>query len=162
MTTYRQVVASFILAWQVTYLRLVWHTLPAMLPSHFGADGLANRYAPRSFAWVLIAVCAALLIFLSVIERFSQAFNLPSPRGKPDRPRQEALGRELLRWMQLEIAVMFAFILWSMVNVAQHKSDGLGVLFLPISIGILALTCAYYIRRMKTRRSHANVLHPGS
>jgi uncharacterized membrane protein len=149
MKTYRNLLTWFILISQAIYVHHVWHSLPAMLPSHFGLDGTPNRFAPKSIAWVIVGICALLLIFLSVVEKFPRSFNLPSPAGAPDRPREEAIARNLIGWLRLEIATIFAFMLWSMVNIAEHKTNGLGIWFGLISVGIVISTVAYYLARMK-------------
>ena len=153
MKTYRDLVTWLGLLWQALYLYHVWHSLPASLPSHFGLNGAPDRFAPRSLPWVLFGACVLLTIFLSAIERYPQAFNLPSQREDPDRPRQEAIARDLLGWIRLEIVLLFCFIIWSIVNVAQHKIAGLGVWFPLITVGVVALTCVYSIWRMKTPKN---------
>jgi len=150
MKTYRDLLTWFGLLWQAVYLFHAWHSLPESLPSHFGLNGVADRSAPRSLPWVLFGVCVLLTIFLSVLEKYPQTFNLPSQREGPDRPRQEAIAQDLLGWIRLEIVLLYCFILWSIVNVAQHKIAGLGVWFPLITVGVVALTVGYSLWRMKT------------
>jgi len=132
----------------VAYLCLYWQSIPAILPTHFGFDGQPNAYSPKSFIWVLVAVSVGMYVFLTVIARYPRFFNLPKPVGDPDRPRLEALGVEMIGWLRLEIAWIFAFMLASTLRVAEHRSGGLGAGF--ILMGILTLlTVGFYLWRMK-------------
>jgi uncharacterized membrane protein len=41
--------------------------LPETIPIHFGLDGTANRYGPRSTVWLLVGMQAALALGFSTI-----------------------------------------------------------------------------------------------
>jgi len=153
MKNYRYVCTVFVLTWQFMYIHNVWHTLPQMLPSHFGLDGLPNRYAPRIILWILFGIAAFVVLFLRILEGYPQTFNLPKPIGDPDRPRLEAITINLLSWMQLEIACLFAYITWSIVQVGTHKSSGLGASFTLIAVTVVTLTVIYFITRLKSPQS---------
>jgi hypothetical protein len=86
---------------------------------------------------------------LTLVQRFPHAFNLPDPTGSPRRPHQEALAIEMLNWMRLEVTLLFACILGSIVTTAQHKTNGLGEAFIFVFIALTVITSLYYIRQMK-------------
>ena len=132
----------------IAYLCLYWQSIPAILPTHFGLDGQPNGYSSKSFVWITVAVSIGMYVFLSVIARYPKSFNLPAPVGDPDRPRCEALGVELLAWLRLEVACLFAYIPWSTVRVATHQSTGLGVAFVFVSSIAILFTVFFYIWRM--------------
>jgi hypothetical protein len=89
-----------------------------------------------------------MFFFLTVIARFPKIFNLPKPVGDPDRPRLEALAVGLLAWLRLEIACLFAYILWSTLFVAAHRGAGLGEWLIALPCSTILLTVGLYLRRM--------------
>ncbi len=155
MKTCRETLTRFALVWQLLYIHNVWHSLPPMLPSHFGLDGLPNRYAPRSILWFVFGVSVFVFVLTVIVERYPHTFNLPKPSGDADRPRLEALALDFIGWMRLEITCTFAYILWSIVNVGLHKSAGLGTGFAFVCLGVVFATLAYFLWRMKTPPANA-------
>jgi uncharacterized membrane protein len=145
MKTYREILTRFVFVWQLLYILNVWHSLPLLLPSHFGLNGLPDRYAPRSILWFVFAVSALVVLLTLIVERCPQTFNLPQPVGAPDRSRLEALARDLIGWLRLEITCTFAYILWSIVKVGLHKSAGLGTGFTFVCLGGVFLTLGYFL-----------------
>lgn len=134
---------------QAFYVASVWNQLPVLLPSHFGLDGLPNRYAPKPILWVLVGISAMLVIVVSVALRFPGSFNLPRPPGEPDRPRLEAIAHAMLLCIRLEITCLFALLVWSIVQVGMQRSAGLWAGFTVISLAVVLSTVGYFILRMR-------------
>ena len=51
--------------------------LPDKIPAHFGANGVIDGYGGKSMIWVLLAIVWALVIVMSVTERFPKYWNVP-------------------------------------------------------------------------------------
>lgn len=139
------------------YLALQWHNLPPTVPSHFGLSGHPNAYSSRSTLWVLIVLSIAIFTLLSVLVRYPHSLNLPTPQGSPDRPRQEVLGIELIHWLRLELAWLFAWLIWSICRVATHNNTGLGLWFTFAPIAIVLLTIGIFLTRMLAGPKISNV-----
>ena len=113
-------------------LVVLWPQIPAEVPGHYGAAGSVTYYAPKGSLWGLVAVNAGLYVFLSLINLFPQAWNLP---GTPkDRPRQLRLAQTFVRALKAFTIWLFAFVLWMSIRVAQGAATGLSWWFLPLSL----------------------------
>ena len=133
----------------VMWLCVIWRSLPVMLPSHFGLDGTPNAYASRNVVWAIVGISVVMYFSMLVLQRFPHRMNLPRPPGDPERKRMEALGVEMIGWLRLELAWTFAYLLWEVVEVGTHHSEGLGTAFLFVSIGVTMATIAWFVVRMK-------------
>jgi uncharacterized membrane protein len=149
MKTVREAVTLLGVLGPVVWLGLVWSSLPAKLPSHFGLDGVPNHYASRDMVLLIAGFSIGIYFLLFLAQRFPQRMNLPRPLGDPDRPRVEALGVEMIGWLRLELAWTFAYILWAVVQVGTHQSEGLGAGFIYISVGAVMGTIVWFLLRMK-------------
>ena len=147
MARVRNFLTALVLLGELAYLLRVYPALPAIVPSHFNAAGQVNGHASRGIVWVIFAISIFMALFLSIVERFPHAFNLPRPVGDPGRPRLEAIAIEMLGWLRLEIALLFASTLWAIVHVAQGGTGGLGGSFILVFTAIL-LTVAYFLYRI--------------
>jgi uncharacterized membrane protein len=149
MKTLRESVTLLGVFGPVVWLATVWHSLPALLPSHFGLDGIPNHYASRDMVLLISGFSMGIYFLLFVVQRFPHRMNLPRRVGDPDRPRVEALGVEMIGWLRLELAWMFAYILWAVVQVGMQRSEGLGAGFTLIVVGVVMGTVVWFLMRMK-------------
>ena len=133
----------------VMWLCVIWRSLPVMLPSHFGLDGMPNHYASREMIWLIAGFSIGIYSLLFLVQRHPEKMNLPRPVGDPDRPRVEALGVEMIGWLRLELAWTFAYVLWAVVQVGTHQSEGLSAWFIFISVGAVLGTAVWFLLRMK-------------
>ena len=122
----------------VLLLTFLWPQIPAEVPGHYDAAGNVTRYDPKSSLWGLVTVNAGLYAFLSMVNLFPQAWNLP---GTEDRPRQLRLARTFMRGLKAFVMWLFTVILWTDVRVAQGAAPGLPWWFLPLGLfGPLVIT----------------------
>jgi len=149
MKTLRECVTLLGVFGPVVWLALIWSSLPATLPSHFGLDGMPNHYASRDMVLLVAGFSIGMYFLLLVAQRYPHRMNLPRRVGDPDRPRMEALGVEMIGWLRLELAWTFAYILWSVVQVGIHNSEGLGAGFIYISLGAVFGTIVWFYVRMR-------------
>jgi uncharacterized membrane protein len=153
MEILREFVALIGLLTPCAYLWKHWQSIPAVLPIHYDLQGQPNGFAAKGAIWMLVGLSIFMYLFLLVIAKFERYFNLPRPVGDPDRARYEALARELVAWLRLEIAWVFAFVVLQTVRAANGDSRGLGELFTPVVVAILLLTCAAFVWRMHAIKS---------
>jgi len=149
MKTLRESLTALGVFGPAVWLALIWSTLPARLPSHFGMDGMPNAYASRTVVWAVAGISVAMYLSLLLVQKFPGKMNLPRPVGDPDRPRVEALGVEMIGWLRLELAWTFAYMLWSIEQVGTHHREGLGVWFLFASMGLTMATLVWFLVKMK-------------
>jgi hypothetical protein len=146
MTTLCSTLTNLILIAQFIYIFAIYHKLPAIIPNDFDASGIPHKHAARAIVWVIFLGGLAINALLKAIAKHPNTFNLPSQPSDPDRPRQTAIAVELLGWMQLEIAILFAAILWSIANEAPHHEPILWIV--PSIAAAILLTVFASIWRM--------------
>lgn len=113
-------------------LLVSWPNLPDRVPGHYDLAGNVTRYDPKGTLWLVVGINAGLYTFMSVINLFPQAWNLP---GSPaDRPRQFRLAQTFIRLLKVFVMWLFTFILWTDVRVAQGAATGLPGWFLPLGL----------------------------
>jgi uncharacterized membrane protein len=149
MKAIREAITLGCLLLPAALLWLHWQAVPSTLPSHFNAAGKVTAYAPRSFLWLLVGAQAALYLFLLLIARFPRVFNLPAPVGSPNRARMESSAVDMVAWIRLEIVLLFDYLLWAILRVANQKATGLGAAFTFVPATIILLTVFLFLFRMK-------------
>jgi N-glycosylase/DNA lyase len=145
----REATTLILLLGPIPYLALHWNALPATLPSHYDIHGVANRHAPKEILWVFVAISIFMYAVMLIPSRFPQLFNLPVPPDDPACPRAVALAIDMLGWIRLEIAAMFAFLIAQTVHIGIAHSTDLGWPFLPLSTLVVAVTTVIFLVRMK-------------
>jgi uncharacterized membrane protein len=149
MKRLRDAITWIVLLGQAIYLGYVWPSLPSVLPSHFNLSGHPDRSAPREILWFIFGLELLVLTMLTVVQRLPHLYNLPATPGDPERPRQEALTRDMLAWLRLEMALMFAYILWSIVSVGLNRRNGVGSWFIVCVIVATVGTVLLTLSRMR-------------
>lgn len=123
-----------------------WPQLPEQIPTHFGIDGTADAWSPKTFgSWFGVSAMGLLIVlglgwFRAMIPRKPNWVNLPDKTSLTDLPK---VAREPVIEMlsgfsaiiQTEILVIFALIQLSTYRTALgEKSQGLMILVLLIAI----------------------------
>jgi hypothetical protein len=148
MKTIRESFTIIGLVGPAVWLWLMWDAIPAVVPVHYGANGVANGYAGKQALWVLVAVSVFLYLLLRIILRFVRAFNLPVKVGAALRPRMEAEVVEMIGWLRLEITWLFAFLIVSSARVAEKLAGGLGSWALVVPGLLIMSTVGIFLFRM--------------
>jgi len=146
MKIYRTLLTNLILIAQFLYILVTYNKLPAIIPNDFDANGIPHKHASRAILWIIFFVGIAINALLKTIAKHPNTFNLPSQPIDPDRPRQTAIAVDLLGWIQLEIAILFAAILWSIANETPHHEPILWIV--PAITAAILLTVFTSIWRM--------------
>jgi len=144
MKTLRESLTLLGLFGPVVFLCTVWSSLPATVPSHFGFNGVPNHFAPKPFLWLLPCIAALLYAMLLFLSRHPRWFNLPVPVGDPRRPRYEALTREMLAWLRLELVYVFAYIEWATIRTGLRQAVGLSPWLTPVPLIAILATVGFF------------------
>jgi hypothetical protein len=109
---------------------------------------MPNAYGPKQVLLMLEVIGFLVYVGLLVVSRFPRSFNLSARVGDPDRPRQEALAVEMMGWLRLEIAWLFAYLMWGEVEIARHARVGLGSWLVPVVAIVAVATVAIFIAQI--------------
>ncbi|MGD0628173.1 MAG: DUF1648 domain-containing protein [Terracidiphilus sp.] len=118
--------------------------LPQRIPTHFNASGEAEAWGSPSTLWLLPIVAAIVFLLISVVALFPRSFNLPVRATAVNRPRLEALTIQMMAWVKVELAGLFLYIQWSIIQSVQKGHVALSPLIVPIFLVVVFGTIAAY------------------
>ena len=106
--------------------------LPERIPTHFNASGQANGWGPPSSLWLLPIVAVGVYALISVVALFPASFNFPVRSTAINRPRLEALTLQMIAWLKVELACLFLYIQWSIIESVRSGQGRLSPLIVPL------------------------------
>lgn len=121
--------------------------LPEIIPTHFDANGTADRNGGKWTILLLASVGIAVYVLATLAVRFPVLMNYPIPITPENHERQYLNAIKLMRAVKLLIGAMLLYLLYQVIQNANGKSDGLGQLFLPINLILVLGTVGYYLYR---------------
>lgn len=129
-----------------------FNDLPETIPTHFNAKGQPDDYSAKSMIWLLPATGLLLGIGLYALNRFPHVFNYPTKISIDNAVGYYKRSSRLIRVLNLIIVWSFVFIMYKSILVATNKSEGLGVWFLPVFIGVIFGAIIYFT--LKSHKAH--------
>ncbi|MCX6284264.1 MAG: DUF1648 domain-containing protein [Bacteroidetes bacterium] len=122
--------------------------LPQQIPTHFNASGQPDDYSHKSMIWFLTGIAFVIFTGLSVLNRFPYIFNFPVNITTENAERLYRHATRSLRLINLLTTIMFFYLTWQSIAVATGKAAGLGIWFLPVTVGAIFLVTIYMVIRM--------------
>jgi uncharacterized membrane protein len=132
--------------WGFTFIN--YPDLPATIPTHFNAKGVADDFGAKSSVFALPVVATIFYVGMTILNLFTQIFNYPVKITPENTLRQYGHATKLVRWMKLGLILVFFAIVVQTVQTAEGKAGGLGGWFLPLSLGLLFVPLVVFIFRM--------------
>ncbi|KNY29445.1 DUF1648 domain-containing protein [Pseudobacteroides cellulosolvens] len=130
------------------FMMLKLNDLPEKIPTHFGICGRPDGWGGKGGLNALFIVNLALYTLLTILGRFPHIFNYLCEITEDNAKFQYTNSRTLIRFIKTEITVLFSYMLWVSVWVAEGKMEGVGVAFLPVVLIVLFGTVAFFTFRM--------------
>lgn len=121
--------------------------LPEIIPIHYDLSGKADGFGGKGNILTLPIAGTILFVGLTILNKYPHVFNFPIHLTKENVRREYTYATRLLRYLKLIIVVTFGIITLSTIQNATGKSDGLGVWFTPLTLGLIFVPILYYIRR---------------
>ena len=128
-------------------LLLFWNELPVRIPTHFGITGVADGWGSKQSMILLPVVALAVYGVLTIAVQIGNPGNSLITITPENEERQKALMTSLLGWIKAESVWLFVFIEWQSIQVAMSRAQGLGGLFLPVTLAVIFGTIVYYLWR---------------
>ena len=130
----------------VAMVAVHYHQLPEVIATHFDAHGAANGWSGKMVLLLLAAVGCVSYAMLTAAQRMPEHMvSLPIKLAR--KPNAMPLAVEMVAWLKVEVAWVFAYICHSIIRVGLGKQEGLSVWFLPVMVGVLlATTGTYYVK----------------
>lgn len=130
------------------FMILNHNNLPDKIPTHFGISGRPDGWGGRTGLNALIIVNLGLYVLLTILGRFPHIFNYLCEITEDNAKFQYTNSRTLIALIKTEITVLFSYMAWVSIWVAEGKMEGVGVAFLPVVLMILLGTVAFFSVRM--------------
>jgi|SRR5690554_3955229 len=122
-----------------------YSTLSEIIPIHYNGSGQADGFGKKINILTLPIVSTVLFIGLTVLNNYSHLFNYTSEITKENSIHQYTNATRLIRYMKLAIAIIFAYLVFMTIQNAKGNADGLGVWFLPFTMGLLFVPIFYFL-----------------
>lgn len=124
-----------------------YSSLPQIIPIHFDGSGKANGFGSKSTLFLLPIIGTFLFIGLTVLNKHPHIFNYPVAINTENALKQYINATRMLRYVKLIILVIFSAIVWMTHSTVAGKTNGLGIWFLPLTLGLLFIPLAFFIMR---------------
>lgn len=136
------------------YTIIEYTHLPKTIPIHFNSAVVADGFGNKSTILTLPIILVFLTILMSLVSKFPHHFNYPNKITPENALRQYKLATNLIRYLRLAIVFIFSQITVSTIWIANGKKTGLGVWFLPLSVGIIFTLIILFIFQSKKENIH--------
>ena len=127
--------------------------LPDTIPTHYNGAGQADGFGGKATILTLPLIATILFIGLTILNKFPHVFNYPTNITQDNAFRQYTNATRLIRYLKLIIVFIFGLIAFKTIQNANGKADGLGVWFLPMTMGLIFIPLIYFvIKSFKTKQ----------
>ena len=126
-----------------------YSSLPAQVPIHFNAAGVADNYGSKNTVWLMPVLSLVMYLGLSALQRYPHVYNYPSEVTEDNAPRLYRLGVELIRSIKTLIMLTFLFLNYKIIVSGNEESTGLGTYFLPILLISFTILLVHHIWQVR-------------
>jgi uncharacterized membrane protein len=128
--------------------------LPDKVPTHFDAVGNANAWGPPGTLWMLPVVAVVLYLIVTGISSLPTGARTAARFTPEGRLRFEALTRQMVSWLKLELVSLFACIQWFILSAIRQGSGGIPAAVMPVFLAAVFANVAWHtaaiFRAMRT------------
>ena len=134
----------------ITASLYTYGSLPEQIPTHFGPNGLPDRFGSKTHVFLLPILGTVLYGFMTFITRRPHQFNYLVKITTENAERQYTMATRMLRFMKVFVTLLFAFLTIRTIQIALGDTAGLGNWFLILP-GITLGVTFWYIWRSASR-----------
>jgi uncharacterized membrane protein len=136
--------------WGLTILN--YQNLPDTIPIHYNVAGVADGFGDKWMIFTLPIVATVLFVGLTILNKFPHILNYPTEITADNALRQYTNVTRLIRYLKVIIVVIFGLITFLTIRHANGQTDGLGIWFLPLTMGLIFMPLIYFsIKSIKTK-----------
>lgn len=122
-----------------------YSALPAEIPTHFYAAGVADKYGSKATILLLPVIGTIMFVGLTVLNNFPHVFNYPTRITPQNAAKQYSMATKFIRLLKTILLIVFLIILYLTIQTATGKTNGLGHWFLPFCLVAIFAPIAVYI-----------------
>jgi len=119
--------------------------LPETIPTHFNGAGEADGFGGKATILTLPFIASILFIVLTILNKFPHLFNYPTNITHDNAFKLYTNATRLIRYLKLIIVFIFGLIAYKTMQNAKGEADGLGVWFLPLTMGLIFIPLIYFV-----------------
>lgn len=125
-----------------------YKSLPNIIPTHYNGAGIADGFGDKSMIFTLPLVATVLFVGLTILNRFPHIFNYPTDITANNTLSQYTNATRLIRYLKVNIVVIFGLISCQTIKHENGQTGGLGVWFLPLTLGLIFIPIIYFIIKL--------------
>ena len=145
-------IAIILIMW--IYLIIEYPSLPETIASHFNAKGEADGYSNKVYLWFLPIISMALYIGLFVLNKYPQIHNYMVNITEENALKNYRFSTRIVRVTNTLTVIMFAYIIYYIVQNAKNNDIQFSSWFVPVVIGAsLLLPVVIFLYYKKINKS---------
>jgi uncharacterized membrane protein len=121
-----------------------YFSLPKIIPTHFNGAGHIDSFGSKLTIFILPIIGTILFIGMTILNNFPQIFNYPTNITAENALEQYTNATKLIRYLKLILVIIFSIITYMIIQTTNGLSDGLGIWFLPLTLGLIFIPVIYY------------------
>ncbi len=130
-----------------------YSNLPDTIPIHYNGAGQADGFGGKETILTLPLIATILFFGMTLLNKFPHLFNYPTNLTQDNAFRQYTIATRLIRYLKLIIVFIFGLITFKTIQHSNGESDGLGIWFLPLTMGLIFIPMTYFlIKSFKTKQ----------
>lgn len=119
--------------------------LPDTIPIHYNGAGKADGFGSKINMLMLPFIATILFVGMTIANKFPHVFNYPTKITKENAFRQYTNATRMMRFLKLILVVLFSLIAFKTIQGTRGQSAGLGIWFLPLTMGLIFIPLTYFI-----------------
>lgn len=123
---------------------LSYSKLPDLIPIHYNGLGEVDNYAGKKSIFLLPIIGTLIFLILTFVVKYPETLNYPTKITVENAERQYANSTRRIRFLKLLIILVFLLIDFKTIQTALGISEGLGIWFLPLILGLIFIPMGYY------------------
>ena len=145
-------IAVLILMW--IYVIIEYPDLPETVASHFNGKGEVDGYSSKTYMWFLPIISTVLYIGLFVLNKYPHIHNYMVNITEENALKNYRFSTRIVRITNTLVVIMFAYIIYYIVQSAKENEIQLSSWFLPIVIiSSLLLPLVIFLYNRKINKS---------
>ena len=119
--------------------------LPSVIPIHYDVFGKADNYGSKSNIWILPIITTIIVIGFYFLNKIPHKYNYIVKITEENAQRQYKMSTRLIRFLQLDISILFSYINYKEISGAKQLNSSLDWWFLPLLLSTIFVPTIYMI-----------------
>lgn len=138
---------GIILIWGITIFS--YQHLPQIIPTHYNLAGTVDSTGDKSTIWSLPVIATILFVGLTFLNSRPHVFNYPAKISQQNALQHYTLATRFLRFLKLNIVLIFLLIECETIYIAEQNNELLGVFSLPTILTLVLIPSLVYLLKIK-------------